>query len=282
MAIKILTDSASDISQKEANKLGIYMIPMIINFGEEEFFDGVDLLPTDFYNKLIETDVMPKTSQISPFRFEEVFNELTQNGDYLIVITLSSKLSGTYESALLASKKFNGKVHVIDSLSAAIGERLLCYIALDLIKKGKEINEIVNVLNTSKKRLTVMAMVNTLEYLKRGGRISKTVAFAGELLSIKPVVAIVDGEVKLIGKAMGSKKANNLLNSLIKEKGGINFDMPYGIIWAGLDKTLLEKYLKDSSQIWQDYTDLVPSYIIGSTIGTHVGPGAIGVAFFSN
>ena len=282
MAIKILTDSASDISQKEANKLGIYMIPMIINFGEEEFFDGVDLLPTDFYNKLIETDVMPKTSQISPFRFEEIFNELTQNGDDLIVITLSSKLSGTYESALLASKKFNGKVHVIDSLSAAIGERLLCYIALDLIKKGKEINEIVNVLNTSKKRLTVMAMVNTLEYLKRGGRISKTVAFAGELLSIKPVVAIVDGEVKLIGKAMGSKKANNLLNSLIKEKGGINFDMPYGIIWAGLDKTLLEKYLKDSSQIWQDYTDFVPSYIIGSTIGTHVGPGAIGVAFFSN
>ena len=99
-------------------------------------------------------------------------------------------------------------------------------------------------------------------------------------MSLKPVVAIGAGEVKLIGKALGSKKGNNLLNRLVQEKGGIDFTMPYGTVYSGLDKTTLEKYVKDSGTIWQTYTDNVPQYILGATIGTHVGPGALGVAFF--
>ena len=127
-----------------------------------------------------------------------------------------------------------------------------------------------------------MAMLGTLEYLKKGGRISKAVAFVGNLLSIKPVVGLVDGEVKMIGKAMGSKKGNNLLTKLVGEKGGIDFSMPYGTIWSGLERTVLDKYIKDSSALWADHVDDVPAYIVGSTIGTHVGPGAVGVAFFAN
>lgn len=282
MAIKILIDSASDISKQESEKLGVYLMPIIVNFDDEEYFDGVNLLPKKFYEKLIESDVLPKTSQISPYRYEEAFKELTENGDQVIAITLSSKLSGTYESAVQASGKFNGKVFVIDSLSAAIGERLLCQYAQKLIDKNLSATEIVKELNAAKKKLNIIAMVNTLEYLKKGGRISKTVAFAGELLSIKPVIAVIDGEVKLIGKAMGSKKANNLLNTLVQKKGGINFDMPFGVVWSGLDDSTLQKYIKDSSHLWESHTSKVPSYIIGSTIGTHVGPGAIGVAFFEN
>jgi len=280
MAIKILIDSASDMSKKEAEELGVNFISMEIRFGNEEYLDGENLLPREFYEKLIESDALPQTSQINPFRWEEEFTKLTADGSEVIVITISSKLSGTYESARTAAEKFNGKVHVFDSLSAAIGERLLCYHALDLIKKGLSVTEIISELENKKRKLNIMAMVDTLEYLKKGGRISAAVAVAGTLLSIKPVVALVDGEVKLVGKAMGSKKANNLVNSLVQKAGGINFDMPFGVIWSGLDDTVLNKYVRDSSHLWADFTSKVPSYIIGSTIGAHIGPGAIGVAFF--
>ena len=278
--IKIVIDSASDMNEKEAKGLGVNFVAMEINFGNESYFDGVNLLPKEFYEKLIESDVLSQTSQINPFRWEEVFEKLTADGSEVLAITISSKLSGTYASACVAAEKFPGKVYVLDSLSAAIGERLLCYHALDLIKKGLTAKEILTELDQKKLKLNIMAMVDTLEYLKKGGRISAAVAFAGTLLSIKPVVALIDGEVKLIGKAMGSKKGNNLLNSFVEKKGGINFNMPYGVIWSGLDDTVLNKYVRDSEHLWKEHTEKVPAYIIGSTIGTHVGPGAIGVAFF--
>lgn len=279
MAVKIMIDSASDISIAEAKELGVIMMPMIISFGEQDYNDGVDLLPTEFYEKLIESDVMPKTSQISQYRFEEAFEEYTKNGDQLVVITISSKLSGTYNSAKLASENFVGKVFVVDSLSAAIGERLLCQYGLRLVDEGLSAQEVANTLDVAKNKINIIAIVNTLEYLKKGGRISSAVAFAGSMLEIKPVLSVIDGKVELIGKAMGSKKATNHLNRIVEEKG-IDFSMPYGVLWAGLDRSVLDKYIKDSAALWQDYTDNIPSYILGGTIGTHVGPGAVGVAFF--
>ena len=279
MAVKIMIDSASDISMTEAKELGVIMMPMIISFGEQDYNDGVDLLPTEFYEKLIESDVMPKTSQISQYRFEEAFEEYTKNGDTLVVITISSKLSGTYNSAKLASENFVGKVFVVDSLSAAIGERLLCQYGLRLVDEGLSAQEVANKLDVAKNKINIIAIVNTLEYLKKGGRISSAVAFAGSMLSIKPVLSVIDGKVELIGKAMGSKKATNHLNRIVEEKG-VDFSMPYGVLWAGLDRSVLDKYIKDSAALWQDYTDNIPAYILGGTIGTHVGPGAVGVAFF--
>lgn len=142
--IKLMIDSAADIGKAEADKLGIIMLPMVITIDEKEYFDGVDLTPTEFYEKLIESSALPKTSQINPFRFEEEFEKHVENGDEIIVITISSKLSGTYQSALEAARKFKGKVHVIDSLNACIGERLLCEYALALIKQGLSANEIVD------------------------------------------------------------------------------------------------------------------------------------------
>lgn len=280
MAIKLMIDSASDIGEKEAKELGIIMIPMIITIGEEEYYDGVNISPREFYEKLIESDDLPKTTQINPFRFEEAFSEHTKNGDELLVITISSKLSGTYSSALQAASMFEGKVRVIDSLNAAIGERLLCEYALRLIKDGLTIDELVEKLEIAKTKICLIALVDTLEYLKKGGRISSTVAFAGELISLKPVIGIVNGEVKMIGKAIGSRRGNNLLNRLVENKGGIDFNMPYGTIWSGLDDSILQKYIKDSASLWEEHTDNIPKYILGGTIGTHVGPGAIGVAFF--
>ena len=280
MSVRLIIDSASDISKKEAEALGIIMLPMTITFDGTDYFDGVDLLPRRFYEMLIESDALPKTGQISPFRFKEAFEKHTQNGDELIVVTISSKLSGTYESAVQAAESFGGRVYVIDSVNACVGERLLAEYALRLIRGGKTAEYIAAELNRVKRRINLIAVLDTLEYLKKGGRISGAAAIAGQLLSIKPVVGIVDGEVKALGKAMGSKKGNNLLNKLVEEKKGIDFEMPYATVWTGLEKTTLEKYIRDSAHLWKEHAEEIPSYIVGATIGTHIGPGAVGVAFF--
>lgn len=278
--IRLMIDSASDISKAEAEKMGIVMIPMIITFGTEDYYDGVNLTPNEFFEKLIESSDLPKTSLITAFRFEEVFEKYVSQGDEIIMITISSKLSGTYQSAVEAASKFAGKVRVIDSLNACIGERLLCQYTLRLIQQGLSMEEIIELVEHKKSKIKVMALLNTLEYLKRGGRISSTVALAGEVISLKPVVGVVNGEVKLIGKALGSRRGNNQLNRLIKDCNGIDFSMPYGVLWSGFDVSALDKYVKDSYEIWGNETDSLPRYPLGATIGTHVGPGAVGVAFF--
>ncbi len=278
--IRLMIDSASDISKAEAEAMGITMIPMIITFGMEDYYDGVNLTPNKFFEKLIESSDLPKTSLITAFRFEEEFEKYVSLGDEIIMITISSKLSGTYKNAVDAAKKFNGKVRVIDSLNACIGERLLCQYTLELIKQGLSLDEIIQNVEHKKSKIKVMALLNTLEYLKRGGRISSAVAFAGEVIALKPVVGIVNGEVKLIGKALGSRRGNNQLNKLIKECKGIDFSMPYGVIWSGFDVTALDKYVNDSFELWGNETNSLPRYPLGATIGTHVGPGAVGVAFF--
>ena len=281
MPIKILIDSASDISRVEAQKMGIEMVSLRVSFEKEEYYDGVDLLPEQFYEKLIETDIMPKTSQVNPYQFSEVYEKLVNEGNQVLVITLSSKLSNTYNSAVVASQEYKDKVFVVDSLNVAVGERLLCEYALRLIDKGLTIKEIVDELNLQKKKINLIAVVDTLKYLQKGGRISKIAAFAGTILSLKPVLAIVDGEVKMLGKARGSKKANNLLVELIQKKGGIDFNKPFGTLYSGLSDVEIKKYIKDHTYLWENDANEVPIHIIGSTIGTHIGPGVVGVAFFN-
>ena len=280
--IKILVDSACDLEQSDAQALGVSLLPLQIRFGEEEFLDGVTLSHRAFFEKLIETNTLPQTSQINEYRFEEAFSELTEDGSEVVAITLSSKLSGTHASAVKAAKKFGGKVHVVDSLNACIGERVLLEYAVRLVKEGRlGAAEIAAELDEKKGKIQLLAVLDTLQYLRKGGRISSVTAIAGEMLSIKPVISVVRGEVKLVGKAMGSKKGNNLLTKLVSDCGGIDFTMPYVLGYSGLSDEFLQKYIRDSEALWKDHTDHVPYYLIGSTIGMHVGPGAIAVAFFA-
>lgn len=277
MAVKLLIDSASDITKKEAENLGMYFISEIITFGSTDYLDGDELLSYEFYEKL-ETLEFPKTSQIVPARFKKVFKELTEDGSDLIVITMSSKLSGTYLSALNAKRDFDN-VYVVDSLNASLGERLLCLHAKSLIDQGLDALSIYEQLECDKYKVNFLAVVNTLEYLKKGGRVSATAAFAGELLSIKPIVSVFNGEVNIIGKTIGIKKANKFINNQIEKLGGINFSMPYGVIYSGNEDSILQRYLKDSEKIF-DQRGEVKKYVLGSTIGSHIGPGSFGVAFF--
>ncbi len=280
--VKILIDSSSDIDEKEASEKGLFLIPMIISFNGEEYFDGVNLSHKEFFEKLIESSDLPKTSQINEFRYEEKLSELTADGSEVVVITLSSKLSGTYNVAKEVAKKYDGKVTVVDSLNACIGERILIEYALRLLHEGKSAKEIASELDEKKHKINLRALLGTLKYLRKGGRISSLVAFAGEVLSIKPVVAVIGGEVKLVGKAMGSKKGNNLLTQMIEKSGGIDFSMPFAVAYSGLSDECLKKYLDDSAGLYEGHVkkEDIPLHMIGSTIGTHVGPGAIAVAYF--
>lgn len=278
--VKLLVDSSSDITIEEAKQLGIEMIPMTIMFGDTVYSDGVDISKREFFEKLIESDELPKTSQINMFEFEERFKDMTADGSEVIAVTLSSKLSGTYASAAQAAEKFGGKVFVVDSLNACLGERILIDYAVRMMKEGVCAKDMAERLEEGRSHIKLMALLGTLEYLQKGGRISTATAISGEILHIKPVVSVIDGEVKMVGKAMGSKKGSNLLTQMIDKCGGIDFNMPYATAYSGLEDSLLQKYLRDSSHLWEGHMDEVPSYCIGSTIGTHIGPGAIAVAFF--
>jgi DegV family protein with EDD domain len=279
MQVKIITDSASDIPQTEAAVLGVIVLPIKIIFKDGEYFDGVTINNEEFYKKLIESDEFPKTSQISPYEFEQEFKK--HKDKEVIVITLSKHLSGCYQSAILASKSYPN-VHVIDSENVTIGQQILVKYALKLLIEGKSAKEVVDAIELAKKDLCVVALLNTLEYLKKGGRISATTAFVGTILSIKPVVAVIDGKVEMIGKARGSKNGNNMLRKIVTENGGIDESLPYKVAYAGLSDSLMKKYLEDSKDLYNADIKDVPFGVIGATIGTHIGPGAVAVAFFKN
>mgnify|MGYP004658174559 FL=1 len=277
--ITIITDSASDLSQN--NKNGITVLPMTISFDNETYEDGVTLTPDNFYMKLIESSTLPKTSQVSPYAFSEAYEKALEHSDQVIVITLSSKLSGTYQSACIAAEDYQDKVYVIDSENVTVGEQLLINYAFSLIQQGLDAKAITQQLNTIKKRIHLVALLDTLEYLKKGGRISGSAAFLGNILSIKPVIAIADGEVAFLGKARGSKQGNNLLIEQIKTYGGIDYELPVLLGYTGCSQILMDKYIKDSSALWEGKMDIPPVVQVGATIGTHIGPGGIAVAFFS-
>lgn len=282
MAVRIVIDSSSDILPDDAKRLGLYHIPLLVTIGDTEYKDGVDISHQEFYEKLIESDNLPTTSQISPATYEQVFEELTAGGDTVLVITLSSALSGTYQSACIAASEYEGRVYVVDSLSATLGERILIERAVELRDSGMPAGEMAEILDKEKKEIKILAALDTLEYLKKGGRISAAVAFAGGILSIKPVVSVVDGKVEMVGKARGSKNSENLLRSLIVKSGGVDFSRPLCLGYSGLDDTTLRKYIEDSGDLWKGITGELPITTVGAAIGTHVGPGAIAVAFFAN
>lgn len=280
MAVQFIIDSASDILPAEAEALGLVHLPMRVLFGSEEFLDAVDLTHRKFYEKLIETDVLPTTCQIPPADFEAAYERVIAAGDAAVVITVSGKLSGTYQSAMIAAADFRDRIFVVDSETVCIGERILILEGLRLRDQGLSAPEIAARLDAEKHHVRVLALLDTLEYLKKGGRISAATALAGSLLSIKPVVTTEDGLVVMAGKARGSRQGNNLLREMIGKSGGIHFEKPFCLAYSGLSDALLQKYITDCAELWEGQVTSLPITTVGCTIGTHVGPGAIAVAYF--
>lgn len=277
MKTRIIVDSTADLMPEIKKRVSV--VPLTVHFGNEEYVDGVTMDHQTFYEKLVENDVLPSTSQASPAAFAEKFEEAKQAGEEAVVITVSSKLSGTYQSALIASVDYDN-IYLVDSGSAAVGSGILTELAVQLLEEGLEAKEIAKRLEEEKKKIIIVALVDTLEYLKRGGRISKTAAFAGSILNIKPVLSVENGEIHMLGKARGSKQGNNLLVQEIEKAGGVDFSRPVLLGYTGISDALLLKYIRDSSHLWEQGLGEVRYTTVGSVIGTHAGPGAIAVAFF--
>ena len=276
MSVQIIVDSTADLTP--ALKERVLTVPLTVHFGQEEYIDGVTIDHQTFYKKLISGDTLPSTSQASPAGFEEKYQQIRSAGNSAVVITVASKVSGTYQSAVIAADGYEN-IHIVDSGSVAIGSGILTELALQLADAGLDAAQIADRLEEEKKKLRVVAVVDTLEYLKRGGRISKTVAFAGGLLNVKPLLGITDGEILILGKARGNKHANNQLVNEIEKSGGIDFSRPVMLGYTGLTDELLQGFIATSQDLLSSLPEL-RSTVIGSVIGTHAGPGAVAVAYF--
>lgn len=278
MKVNIIVDSTTDLRPGLQDQF--IVVPLTVSFGDKEYVDGVTISHKEFYEKLIESDVLPTTSQATPATYDKVFSQVAERGETAVVITVASRLSGTYQSAMIAAEEYPGIIHVVDGATVAIGNGILAEQALAYRDQGLSAPEIAKKLEEDKQRVHIVALLDTLEYLKKGGRISSAVAFAGGILSIKPVVSIVDGEIRMLGKARGSRQGNNLLVQEIQKAGGVDFDCPVLLGYTGLTDVLLKKYMEDSRTLWEDGAQRLDYVTIGSVVGTHAGPGAVAVAFF--
>lgn len=283
MSVKIIVDSASDIkvTYAEANNIGF--APLKTNLGGIEYRDGIDIVPDVFYDKLEANKDLAHTSQVNPGEFSDLFEKEINAGNDIVVITISSGLSGTYQSACLAAADYPERVFVVDSLSATAGEQVLIERAIAMRDAGCSALEIFNELIVLRKKTRLFVRVDTLEYLKRGGRISKTSAVLGGILGIRPILTLNgEGKLETVGKPRGTGASHKMMNESIAACGGIDFSMPVVITYAGnLSDGVVQKYLDDSAHVYKNHVDQLKIGQLGCVIGTHTGPGAIVVAFVS-
>lgn len=281
MSVRLISDSACDITQREAKELGITVLPLKTLIDGVTYLDGVTISTEEFYDKLEHCKQLPTTSQVTPTEFADVLQPIIAAGDEAVIVTIAGKLSGTAQSAAIAASEVGGNVWVVDSGTVTIGQNILLRYAVHLRDHGCPGRQIAAELERVKRHVRLIARVDTLEYLMRGGRLSRAAAIAGTLMQIKPVICVEDGEIKVLGKARGSRQSNNMLTEFIQRTGGIDFSMPVMLAYSGTDDALLKGYIENSRAIWAGHLDSLPVTMIGSTVSIHAGPGAIGVAFFS-
>ena len=278
MKVKIIIDSTTNVKKELMGQFGV--VPLTVHFGDREYVDGVTINYIEFYKKLENENILPTTSQPTPDAFENAFRTAVNDGCKVVAITVASKLSGTYQSACIAAEEFGDDVIVVDSESVAIGAGILAETALGLAKQGKSATEIADILNEEKKKIKIFAVLDTLEYLKKGGRVNAAVAIAGGMLNIKPVAAIEKGEIKMAGKARGNKLGNAVMLQQINGTGGIDFSKPFLLGYTGTEDLLLKEFIAENRSYFNGNT--INQSFVGSVVGTHAGPGAIAVAYYTN
>ncbi len=277
MSIHIITDSSADLSPADAKRLGVEIVSMSIQFGERSYLDGVDLEKPQFYQLLAEGKDSPSTAQPAPTDFLTPLENVRASGDEAVVITLSSALSGTYQSALIAKDMCDyGPIYVVDSLSATAGVQLLVEYACKLRDQGLEAKEIAEKVGSIKGQIRIFAVIDTLEYLRRGGRLNSLQAGLGTVTKLKPVIAVRDGAVVVVGKSFGTVAATKQLLKFLSEHP-IDQDFPTFALYSD-DKSRVDDFLPKMEE-----QGILPQDLrfcsIGPTIGTHIGPGAVGMAY---
>lgn len=274
MAIRIVTDSTCDIARDTVEQLGISVVPAYVLFGEESFRQGVDINPTQFYARLQSSARLPSTSQPTPRDFTEALEPLVSAGDEVVCITVARQLSGTYNSAVQAASQFDdGAVTVVDSSTASVGHLLqVLSAAEDAAAADATLDSVVSAAQTRAGKGYGFAMVDTLEYLQKGGRIGKAQAFMGSLLKVKPILKVAQGEVLPVDRPRNLRRGLQRLEELVREQGPVS---KLGVAYT-TDAAPAEEMRTRLS----DLADSANTYMvqIGSAIGTHVGPGAVAVS----
>lgn len=277
MAIRIITDSSADLTPGEIKALGIEVVPMTVRFGDRAYLDGVDLSKAEFYRLLTEGRDDPATAQPSPEDYHTRFRAVKEAGDQAVVLTISGKLSGTLQSALIARELCGyGDIHIVDSLSASAGVHLLAEQACALRNQGVPAEEIVRALEALRSRVRIFALIDTLEYLRRGGRLSNLQAGIGAVTKLKPVISVREGAVLVVGKAFGTAAAMKQLLKFLSQHP-VDDSFPAYALYSD-DESRVDDFIPRLGEL-----DLLPREVrrcsIGPTIGAHIGPGAVGMAY---
>ncbi len=271
--LRIIIDSSANIFQSEAEELGIKILPLGITFEEENYLDDVNLSIDEFYNKLTTTKIFPKTCLLSMEVLENEFTDARKAGDDVLLMVISSKLSGTFNCARLVKEQGNyDNVYVYDTLGATAKNRILVDVAIK--NRDKKPEEVIKILDEVRQNIRVFASLDTLEYLARGGRLSKTSATIGNMLNLKPILSVeTDGTLDVKAKVIGLNKAISTVTTLVEKEGGINTDYPVYFLYS-MHKTNGEK-------IQAKYPQLSNAKLINlcSVIGAHIGPGVAGICF---
>lgn len=276
MSVKIIVDSTVDLAPAVKAQVAA-VVPLSVRFGDQEFKDGETITAQKFYEMLASNENLPTTSQPTPVAFEDAYEKATADGSEVVVITISSRLSGTYQSATIAAEDYPG-VYVVDSRSAALGSGVLAEYALRLAKQGMSGEQILRELMEKREKVRLYAIVDTLEYLKKGGRVNAATAVVGGMLNIKPLICVDDdGRIGMAGTARGLKKAFSTLSEHCGKNGGIDRTMPTLVGYTGCSDENMRKYLEENGQLWLADSNTT---VVGAAIGVHAGPGAVAVGFF--
>lgn len=277
MAVKIIADSGCDLTLQQAEALNITLVPMTVHFGTEEYHSGINLSNEDFYKKLTENKDLPTTSQPTPFQFEQAYKKVKESGDEAVVLCVSSALSGTYQSATIALDGFEDCIYVVDTRCVSLAQKVLVDYAISLKRHGVSAKEIAQTVEEKIDSVCAFAAMETLEYLIKGGRLSKTAGAVGSVLGIRPILTLKDGALAIAGKARGPKGAVSMLNKMI-EDAGVDFSMPVAVGYTGCDPQVIRPYLDAEGSVFIGENPGV--FNVGSTVGTHAGPGLFIAAFF--
>ncbi len=276
--IRIITDSLSDFTPSDAQDKNIDVMPLSVRFGEESYLCGYEITNEEFYEKLVSSKESPSTAAVIPYDFEKKFKEYLEQGDEIIAILFTKNLSATYQSAVIAKNNLDSdKIHLIDTENASVAQGVLVQTAINMRDEGKSVDEIVSTIEDILQRAHIFIVLDTLEYLKCGGRISPSVAFVGGVLGLHPVIEISKGKLELIDKVKGTKAMSKwLVNKVDSLPVDENYPVFIGHSNAKEKADSLCTMMKDKS-----FGGDIPTYCIGSSIGTHVGPDAIAIGYIS-
>jgi DegV family protein with EDD domain len=279
MSIKIITDSTADLPKGILEEYDIKVLPLTVNFGDKVYRDGVDLMPSEFYKMLGESTELPTTSQVNPPSFIAAYDEELKNGNSVISIHLSSKGSGTYQSAVIAKNNLaSEKIRVIDSLGYSMGIGLLVMEAARMAREGSTLDEIEQKVLDMRDRMQYIFGVDTLEYLKRGGRLSAAKAIIATVMNIKPILQVKQGELEVLDKVRGRKKVLNRIVEIAGERGKNLKEQTMAIVHAECEEDAYR--LRDMVAERFNPREIIISEI-GCVIGTHAGPGTISLFFLT-